>query len=477
MSNGNLKKFIYYYFKSDSRASNWPGQIRQIELRNDSEHWQDIAFRIGQRHSLTKTNAEIAEDYSVRKKHCERQSIIACAVHNVLEISETIPEPSILEERSEKLAPLCDGSLLRSGDVLLLCRVPYEMKLFVDDIMHRFWIISMVCEYFETNSAAARHAKRAFYKAKQKYRLKEFALRQMVIARYTKKLKKEPQAKERAGDVLKLYQALLVEYGDKGIQKHQNVFDFNQMYSKPMCRKTFQRINNRLKNLPIDVNYKTAFLQHLIRRCGGMSESEVQLAVRIDASDDKILFMLVRAVQHCHESAYLSEIEQKVQETIDCRSDNDAEPNDDNKRKHTENENSKEAETKRRKLEHENEQIRIKQITDKAAEQYAVKSKKTSQIYCTTCDIPGHHTRNCPRKKFITRLCSHIEADVEHFYSKDCGIFTSMRSRLAQAGEKKKIEVHGVLARDKARMQRIFDLANNSLPKVPKFDLRWVADR
>ena len=297
---------LYYFMRSTCGGSAWPTKrIRTLECCDS--RWADIRELIAKELQIDTTYSAYQTQRNARQRTYERQSLVACVVHNM---AHPLPDASQLMRRASKLPPLSDGSLLLDGDVLILARVPYSATLYTQDILHRFWLVCTMREHFEKHWQELRtqKARAAFQNCIETYNLPLFAARLEAISTHKKKQKysaieKNKDYRALTKDLLLCFDESRKKYCERLLDFQLSLFDFTRVYCACFGEQLMQEvIRPALQNVCIDIDRRTHFLARILYESGsGTSETGLVLARRLKIVDNALI-ALVRDVEHVYEA-------------------------------------------------------------------------------------------------------------------------------------------------------------------------------
>jgi hypothetical protein len=453
----------------------------------------------------------LEERYGLGKKPlgtrtCEAQSFFGCVVHNMAAAGERIAhERAEWQRRSRYLPPLENGSVLLDGDVIMLARVPLRATLYVQDVFHRHWLVTLLRQYLPRSEYVAW----CFNKSLETYDLRFFVARLVAMAEAKEKehsnaAKQQRQLEERLINAKRKYAAS----NSTAIAE----LDFTNMHRAPFGTALLPQIEATLRNVCIDMNQRTKLFSRIIRESGGEIEAGETVARRLGIAD-RALVALVRDIVHAYQPKHCSNLAAPL--SVALTEEKDVPPaaatdtdRRDMEEKHEEQEDEQQQQEEEEEAEEEEEctledevieQLAKLRRREPAREDKVAATEKTedekiqavivdaasavqnviynTQLYCLTCDVPGHHTCDCPRHNFMEQLRLYCRVSCEVFYASENGICPCPQSLLAQYAAKNFHSRAGIINRRNFRTARQRDNVVVGLPPVAQpLHLRWIAD-
>jgi hypothetical protein len=409
------------------------------------------------------------------------------------------------------LPSLENGSVLLDGDVIILARAPRQATLYVADVLHRFWLVSLMRRHFATEPRSA-NAAWMFARSIEAYNLRCFAARLIAMADTPMQINATKRQADLEARYAKAYKLCV------NSTVYNAYFDFTNAYRAPFGVVSMPIVDAMLHNVCIDLNSRTRFFTRLIRDAGGLLESSESVAARF-RMDNATLRSLVRDVVHNYQpqhhlaipdqSAYIDAAEDEFR-TISTVTAAAAVA------KKKEEKEEQEEQEEEFMLEEElftipptllaktaitgaltinvgaettvpqavaggsavmdivvetTEEEKIQTVINDAASSVQPVVFNT-QLYCVTCDVPGHHTSDCPRRDFMDQLRQLCRSSWDVFYAPENGICPSSNSLLARHASKHFTSRAGIINRRTRRDETVVGLP----PIVQPTQLRWIAD-
>lgn len=405
---------IYYLLRTTNRLQSF-----------DSAHdrWADI------RNAFEKHFFETQLRESNNSRPAEKQSFAGCVVDNFASFANADnSQIKQWHQRSKLLPSLENGSVILDGDVVILARLPLRATLYMQDVWHRFWLLSLLHRYFaraQTNNdkkiiaIATEFAQFAY-----QYNLQSLILQ---LLQTTSEL------------------------------KHIDIAcEFTNAFVNPFGESLMPIVSNLLERMCIDMNRRTKFMSKVIHDSGGEIESGDVIARRLYIKDCRLI-ALVRDVVHAYEPKHCSSVVEETAAAAAAVISTIAEETMTNATNEPENANL-------------TEEDRLKN----ALQQTQTVTYNT-QLYCVTCDVPGHHTSDCPRREFMENLRQLSHASWEAFYAFS-GICPHPNSSLVQYASKNFGSRAGVLNRLKRNRNGTVKCVFEKKVDVVNKDFSWIAD-
>jgi len=399
-----------------------------------------------------------------QSRRAERQTLLGCVVHNAsTTATSATPSRPLLEElheRARQLPPLDNGSILHDGDVLLVARVPYRVALATQDVMHRAWVnyhiqatVDSAASNGQSDDACAlyRHLRKSYNLVALVARLialqehRHFSAASAAVQSGCEKL----PANQNLRNLDRCYQRALTMCQvktsvKKRAQKGRGVAGESSVTAERDMRFLFHpelahnmifgsallpNLHTTLQNTLVDINCRTRFVKDAIG--GGKFEFGSSVARRLAVPDQLALF--VRDILHGYasrESLYRTVLDTRGRVHRNVIGSGEQEKCIAHLR------TAAQSDTGGRPDESV-EQLRKRAFADISAANESPNEEDEpvtfeKRIYCSTCDVPGHHVSDCPRRLFYERLRTFYEIKATDFYSLDSGIFVSNDSQIAR---------------------------------------------
>ena len=248
------------------------------------------------------------------------------------------------------------------------------------------------------------------------------------------------------------------------------LLDYDCQFTIPICANVLRCVKETLRGLPIDVDCRTDFMKRVLATMGGAHEKATLLAARCAMHCVETL-PLVRAIDHGHQSTFLAELEEQDANEIAALDEKSIS----RKRKQCDVDTGSIAAVEL------SEDEKIAAMKRKIGQEYAhddMQLDKTRvSVFCVTCDVIGHHTRDCPRQQFIAALEEFVGFVKGEHFAPHSGVFGSANSKLALFARKNEKAQAGVMTAHIRAREYERQAIERILPAPPLFDLRWVADR
>lgn len=492
---------IYYVLRSLAHRDE---SLQEFECAHD--RWADV------RNALEKHLIPEKTPHVDRSRVNERQSFFGCVVHNRLcfstaattavgatpgvgtfnPIGAVAAAPTMpmngaeWRDKSLRLPPLENGSVLLDGDIVLLARAPARALLYLQDTLHRFWLVSLLQQYFakHCNDSRVQSSAAAFARARATYNLRLFVARLLATA----------DAKALAGvgmrcDLRRAFHNAL----DKCESDTQCTFEIDRTYVPPFGSTLMPGVLAALDGVCIDVNRRTKLFTRIVQESGGSLESGEALARRLGV--EPLLAWLVRDVvhayqpQHCSSSVVsVSQLPPSLANAAESLAHLDATLSPPPTKRArmattTDSDDTAMRDSQPVKLES-TEDERLDAVLDGDANRGNDNGSGenvvyNTQLYCVTCDVPGHHTCDCPRREFMERLRYLCRTPWEVFYAPENGICPLANSSLATFAARHFASKAGIINRRMPQPRRNVAAAPTAfqLPSVTQHrELRWIAD-
>jgi len=401
------------------------------------------------------------------------------------------------------------------GDLIMLIRAPYSTALVTQDILHRFWLVTTLRAFFVARSSEprAQKSKEAFEYAIATYNLPLFVARLEAIRMHKEKRKKigsvgwmmTPAAKRQ--DLQACFEQAMTKYAELE-QKEPALFDFTRTYPLTVGGTLIDRvIRPALKNVCLDMNQHTKMLSRILAENADTSVESGHSLARKFLIEDNDLAHLVRDVIHSHHprshaSPVASPERKMTNDSINVaqimgekRSADGAVATDHSSRKRVYSEafqQQSSLSSPASKIRQKSEDERLESVLRSAAagaglvehegrlvQNCSADSEpvvQESRQYCRTCDVPGHHTSDCPRRQFFEKLRRRCAARIEDFYAASSGICPHNNSSINSYFAGKVAGKSGIMRYQKQNSENQRRYICSVLPPVPTCDLRWVAD-
>ncbi len=468
----------YYFFHKNNNVVNGIPTLKKIEC--SFERWADVRTKIEEMLGICRL-------VQVGKKF-EHASLFGCVVGNRL----CYHDWSALYLKSTLLPLLENGSLLIDGDTIIIAVVPYRSVLYYQDIWHRYWLFSLLKNYY-----ASKGYLQDFEKEIRRYDLRLLVCRVIAIA------------KQKANPTINLKQKnkILKDAFEHAVKKFEPttkekaiLFDFGASFKPAFGIGLHEKMSNELRNVNIDFNRNTKFLTRLIKDAGGDLEFGESIAKRLGIESPQLV-QLVRDVLHNYQPQYVAKekpteeflLNEEFDKDFEEEESDDEAPNSKRRKINDESlevwmveqeqlakkkaEQNQNPETANPQTMQEEMQL-IEKVITSAAENQGQQPIFSMQVYCMCCDVLGHHTNSCPRLEFLEQIrqscCISGPIPWSIFYAPENGICPVPKSLLSRFVTQYFPSKAGEINRKVAKHILADEFA---LPPVPYYtNTRWLID-